>query len=471
MMQHLYVRQIRPMAAKDPRTHPNIDLGGKMQKWRHLLGVSLTALSLAASAGAAHATEGYFLEGASARDQGLAGIDSANPGDSLTIGNNPAGLVDVGTQFNGDISLFMPWRGYTATPNAFIVAPGSVNSERNTFVLPTLGYSHQIDGEQAWGVGMVGNGGMNTTYAASTFNPKCGLVGSPLQGVFCGGRTGVDLNQGLIYVGYAHRFGNFEVGIAPVLGVQVFSAYGLGLFSMMSASPAFVSDHSPSYSIGGGVRAGAIYHVTDALALSVQGSTPIWSSNFSNYQGLFAQGGSFDIPATIGAGLSYKIMPTLAMMVDYKRIFYSDIQSIGNQMLPNPLAPFGTNGGPGFGWQDVNVIGVSFEYNYSDRLTLRAGYAYSTQPITSANVMFNLLAPGVVTSHIGAGFSYLVTHNSQIDFSALYSPRADVSGPAFPMPPGPAIPGSNIDIWLSELQLTLGYTYHWDVPTAVVAKY
>ncbi len=118
-----------------------------MQKWRHLLGVSLTALSLAVSAGAAHATEGYFLEGASARDQGLAGIDSANPGDSLTIGNNPAGLVDVGTQFNGDISLFMPWRGYTATPNAFVIAPGSVNSERNAFVLPTLGYSHQIDGE------------------------------------------------------------------------------------------------------------------------------------------------------------------------------------------------------------------------------------------------------------------------------------------------------------------------------------
>ncbi len=472
MIHHLYVKRIRPKALNDPKHHPNVDLGGKMHKWRHLLGVSLTALSLAVSAGVAHATEGYFIEGASARDQGLAGIDSANPGDSLTIGNNPAGLVDVGTQFNGDISVFMPWRGYTAS-GTMLTAPGNVDSERNAFVLPTLGYSHQIDGEQAWGVGMVGNGGMNTTYPAATFNPNC-PPGSAGSGVFCMGRAGVDLNQGLIYVGYAHRFGNFEVGIAPVLGIQVFSAYGLGAFNMfgLSSAPAFLSDRSPSYSVGAGVRAGAIYHFNSALSVSVQGSTPIWSTNFANYQGLFAQGGSFDIPATIGAGVSYKVMPTLAVMADYKHIFYSGTASISNPMTPliPGSASLGTANGQGFGWRDVDVFGLSFEWNYSDRLTLRAGYAYSTQPITAANVMLNLLAPGTVTSHIGAGFSYLVTHNSQVDFSALYSPRVGVSGQEY-IPGFGYNPASNINIWLSELQLTLGYTYHWDVPTAVVAKY
>jgi long-chain fatty acid transport protein len=445
-----------------------------MQKWRNLLGVSLTALSLAASASVAHATEGYFLEGASARDQGLAGIDSANPGDSLTIANNPAGLVDVGRQFNGDVSVFMPWRGYDAT-GTMLVAPGSVDSYRNAFVLPALGYSNPISADQAWGVGMVGNGGMNTSYSAGIMNPRCPpppyTAGS---GVFCGGRTGVDLNQGLIYFGYAQRFGNLSVGIAPVVGVQIFSAYGLGAFNLygLSSAPAYLTDHSPAWSAGVGVRAGAIYKVSPDLSFSVQGSTPIWSSNFTDYQGLFAQQGSFNIPGTVGAGLSYKVMPTLAMMVDWKHIFYSGVASISNPMTPLIPGSFtlGSSIGEGFGWKDVDVIGVSFEWAYSDHLTLRAGYSYSTQPITAANVMMNILAPGTVTSHVGAGFSYLVTPNSAIDFAALYSPRASVSGQEY-LPGYGYNPYSNINIWLSELQLTLGYTYHWDTPRAVIAKY
>jgi long-chain fatty acid transport protein len=443
-----------------------------MQKWRHLLGVSLTALSLAASAGVAHATDGYMVEGASAREQSLAGAGSANPGTAVSVSVNPAGLLDVGDQFNGDVSLFMPWRGYDAS-GTMLTAPGSVNSDRNIFAIPALGLSHQIDADQAWGVSMVGNGGMNTTYPSMTPNPNCGGFGMKgATGVFCNGRTGVDLNQGLIYLGYAHRFGNFELGIAPVLVIQSFSAYGLGAFSAfgLSSAPAFVSNHSPSYSVGAGVRAGAIYHFSDALSFSVQGSTPIWASNFANYQGLFAQGGNFNVPATVGAGLSYKVMPTLAVMLDYKHIFYSSVASISNQMAPITPFSLGTANGPGFGWQDVDIVALGFEWAYSDRLTLRAGYSYSTNPVTSANVMLNILAPGTVTSHIGAGFSYLVTPNSQFDFSALYAPRVGVSGQEY-LPGFGYNPASNITAWLTELEITLGYTYHWDQPRAVVAKY
>ncbi|MGO8738825.1 OmpP1/FadL family transporter [Rhodoblastus sp.] len=449
-----------------------------MQKWRHLLGVSLTALSLAATAGVAHATDGYFVEGATARDQSLAGAGSADPTESLTIANNPAGLVDVGRQFNGDISLFMPWRGYDASANSALIAPGSYNSERNAFVLPALGYSQPFGPDSAWGVGMVGNGGMNTTYSANIPHAACGFFGFPQQGVFCGGRAGVDLNQGLIYVGYAQRFGNVDLGIAPVLAIQTFSAYGLGAFGAfgLSQSPNFVSDHSPSYSVGAGVRAGAIYHYSPALTFSVQGSTPIWTSNFANYQGLFAQGGSFDVPATIGAGLAYKFMPTFTVMLDYKHIFYSGVASISNAMAPIGIATMGSANGPGFGWKDVDIVALGLEWAYSDRLTLRAGYSYSTNPVTSANVMLNVLAPGTVTSHIGAGFSYAVTQNSAFDFSMLYAPRVGVSGeeyipPAIGGPPGGYVPGTNINTWLSELEITLGYTYHWDTPVAVVAKY
>ena len=194
------------------------------------------------------------------------------------------------------------------------------------------------------------------------------------------------------------------------------------------------------------------------------------STKFQNYSGLFANGGSFDIPATIGAGISYKLLPTLAMMIDYKHIFYSLVPSIGNPMTPIYHGSMGWSNAPGFGWKYVDVIALGFELKYSDRLTLRAGYSYSSQPVTPANVMLNILAPGVVTSHIGAGFGYAVNQNSSVDFSALFSPRVGVSGQEY-LPGFGYNPMSNISIWLSELELTLGYTYRWDNPPVVVAKY
>ncbi|WP_294541357.1 outer membrane protein transport protein [uncultured Rhodoblastus sp.] len=418
----------------------------------------------AAMTGGAGATEGYFLEGSGAREQGLAGAGSANSQDGFTTANNPAGLVEVGHQINGDLSLFNPTRQYSASGTG-LVAPGTVKSGRDIFVIPALGYAVPLSGDSALGVAVTGNGGMNTTYYG---NVRC-AIGAP--GVFCGGKAGVDLNQALITVGYAQRFGALSLGIAPVLGVQVFSAYGLGAFGQfgLSSNPAWLSDHSPSYSVGGGLRAGAQYHISEQLTVAVAGSTPIWSSPFENYRGLFAGGGNFDVPGEIGAGVAYKITPVFTVMADYKHIFYSGVKSVANQSSPLLPGSLGSANGPGFGWRDVDVAALGLEWRALEFLTLRAGYAYNTQPITAANVTFNILAPGVVTNHISGGFTYAVNHNSAIDFALIYSPRIGVSGPE--VTPFGRTPGSNIDISMSQLQVTLGYTYHFDAPKTVIAKY
>ena len=160
-----------------------------------------------------------------------------------------------------------------------------------------------MSGNSALGVSVTGNGGLDTTYYG---NVKCAM-GAP--GVFCGGKAGVDLNQALISVGYAQRFGALSLGIAPVMAVQVFSAYGLGAFGQfgLSSNPGELSDHAPAWSVGGGVRAGAQYHINEQLTVAVAGSTPIWSTPFDKYSGLFAGGGSFDVPGEIGAGIAYRV--------------------------------------------------------------------------------------------------------------------------------------------------------------------
>lgn len=427
-------------------------------------GVCALALGAAATGGA-QATDGYFVEGVSARDQALGGAGSANPADSLTITNNPAGLVDVGHQFNGDISLFNPDRGYNAS-GTFLTAPGNIHSGRDIFPIPALGYSVPMNGDSAFGVSLSGNGGMDTTYYG---NFRCAM-GAP--GVFCGGKAGVDLNQALISIGYAQRFGNVSIGIAPVMSLQFFSAYGLGALGQfgLSSAPANLTNQGSDTSAGGGVRAGALWHVNEQWSLAAQGVTPMWSANFLKYSGLFAGGGNFNIPGEVGAGVAYKLLPTFAVMLDYKHIFYSGVKSIADPMAPMFPGSLGTSNGPGFGWRDVNVIALGLEWKAYDFLTLRAGYSYNNQPVTSANVMFNILAPGVVTNHISGGFTYNVNHNSAIDFAVVYAPRYTVSGQEY-VPGFGYNPYSRISIYLSELEVTLGYTYHFDTPPPVIAKY
>ena len=402
------------------------------------------------AASGAQATEGYFQPGYSAVQKSLAGAGAANPEDAMTIAVNPAGLVAVGQEFEADISLFSPSRHYTVTGGPGFVAPGTVDSTWNYFVIPGFAYSQPIDANSSWGIAVYGNGGMNTNYPAVA-NPACGGG----NGVFCGGEAGVNLNQLFISPGYAWRSGSWSFGVAPILAVQMFNAIGLAAFSGISSSPGDLTNRHIDYSYGGGVRAGAMANLAPGFRLAVAGSTPMWMSKLDKYQGLFAEQGGFNIPASVTAGLAWDAAPDWTLMLDYKHIFYSAVASVGRSTTaPFPL---GSSNGPGFGWSDVDAVSVGAEWRATPDFTLRAGYARNTNPIGAEDVTLNILAPGVVTDHITGGLSYRVTQNSTIDFSGMYVPEHSVSGIEV-TPFGPN-PGRTITLAMHQWDLTLGYRY------------
>lgn len=420
------------------------------------LAVCLTVVSFAG--GAAQATEGYFQYGYGARQGALGGAGVADSRDAMSLSLNPAGLVDVGRQFQAGASLFAPFRSYNATGTGF-VAPGSHDSDTNYFVVPNFAYSSPIDMNSAWGIAVFGNGGMNTNWPAMA-NPNCGPGG---VGVYCGGgKTGVDLMQAFIALGYAQRFGAFSFGVSPVAVIQRFKAFGLGAFAPISSDPANLTDRGYDYSFGGGARVGAQWSVTPNFRLGVSGQTPMWMTKFDKYAGLFADGGSFDIPGNVTAGVAWDLMPNVTVMADYKRIFYGSVGSIANSST-TPL-PLGFAGGPGFGWHDIDIVKLGVEWRATPAWTFRAGYAHNASPIKSSDVTLNILAPGVVTDHITGGFAYKYSPNSTIEFAAAYVPKHTVSGTEV-TPFGP-VPGSNIDISMDQFQLTLGWTYQFGAAPA-----
>lgn len=416
------------------------------------LAAATTSLIAGAMSPQAHATEGYFQPGYSAIQKSLAGTGVANPEDAMTLAINPAGLVSIGGEFQLGLSLFSPMRDYTVTGGPGFVAPGTVKSGWEEFLIPGIAYSEPIDANSSWGIAVYGNGGMNTNYPGDTPNPACG----PFTGVFCGGKAGVNLTQVFISPGYAWKSGSLSLGVAPIFALQQFKANGLGAFAGISASPADLTNNGASYSYGGGVRVGAIWSASPTLRLAIAGATPMWMSKFDDYKGLFADGGAFDIPASVTAGVAWDASPDFTVMLDYKHIFYSAVDSVGNSTVFTGI-PFGAPGGPGFGWSDVDVVSVGAAWRVAPDWTLRAGYANNTNPIGSEDVTLNILAPGVVTDHISAGFSHTFNEKSALDIGVIYVPENTVSG--IEVTPGGPNPGRTITLAMHQWDFTIGYRH------------
>ena len=288
------------------------------------------------------ATEGYFQHAYGLRHKALAGAGVASIEDATGISINPAGLVDVGNQFNMGLSLFMPTRWYEASGTNF-VAPGKHKSKKPIFPVPTLAYVRQIDESSAIAFSIFGNGGMNTTYKAFQNNAFfCTLLGGG-TGPFCGdGKTGVDLMQMFVSAAYSRRLtNNFSIGIAPVFAIQRFKAYGLQAYdnATSTAYPGKVTNNGYSYSYGGGVRVGITIKPSERVSFGASYQTKMWMSKFKKYRGLFAEGGDFDIPANLQVGMAFQVTPELKLMLDYRHIFYSGVKAIANSMLSSGTPP------------------------------------------------------------------------------------------------------------------------------------
>jgi long-chain fatty acid transport protein len=143
------------------------------------------------------------------------------------------------------------------------------------------------------------------------------------------------------------------------------------------------------------------------------------------------------------------------VLADYERIFYSQVPAIANSSSKPAL--FGSSGGPGFGWHDVNVYKIGAEWRANPKWTFRAGYAYSDNPIESSDVTLNILAPGVVQHHITAGASYRMSDSDTLEFSGMYVPESTVTG--IEVTPSGRNPARNITLNMHQMQFLVGWTH------------
>ncbi len=461
------------------------------------------AAALFVSSGTALATNGYFTHGVGTQSKGMAGTGIGSNADMGTImtASNPALGVFMSDSWEAGLAFFSPMRSYEAfepssggfpievAPGSGVflpthsIAPGKIDSSSEFFPIPYVAKNWSLSNDRNISFAFYGRGGMNTDWDdsnASATSFFCGVdpdTGGPATGPgpFCAGDAGVDLSQAFLSLNYSAMIGdNFAWGIGPVFGVQMFEAKGVQTFQAVTKTLATtgditqvdsLSDNGHDISTGFGFAAGIWWGITDRLSLGLGYQSKMSMSEFDDYSDLYANAGGFDIPSSIKVGFSFLATDYLRVNFDVEQTAFSEVDSVGNPManlFACNLLPLGGTSvepclggaqGAGFGWDDMTTYKLGFEWATDEKNLWRFGYSYGEQPIQADDVLFNILAPGVMEQHITFGWTRNRDNGHQFSVSFMYAPENSVSGQsAFD-------PIQRIELTMSQFELEFAYRF------------
>jgi long-chain fatty acid transport protein len=435
-----------------------------------------TALILLGLPATAWATNGYFSHGTSVAEKGLAGAGVAYSQDTLSASNNPAGMVWQGARYDIGAAIFSPMRSYSSKGGptsgcgpagcSFSIGDGdqSIDSENEAFLIPQFGYNWVIDPDRTIGLSVYGNGGMNTEYEGGSATVFDGIGSfNQLPGTFGDGTAGVDLSQLFVSTTYAAKISESSSwGISAIVAYQRFEAKGLGNFGGFSSDPDNLTNNDHDTSTGLGLRFGFQSEVSPGIRIGAAYQPEIDMSEFDDYSGLFADDGDFDIPSNFTLGVTVDVGSSGMLFADIQQINYEDVAAVSNSIdkLGNctPGATGGTgdgclggSDGAGFGWEDMQILKLGYQWQ-DGKMTWRVGYSTGDQPIPDSEVVFNILAPGVVEEHFTFGFTRDLDSKSSINFAAMYAPSNSVKGT------NTFDPSQDIEIEMDQYELALSYS-------------
>jgi long-chain fatty acid transport protein len=414
---------------------------------KRLSAVMIAAAVVALLPAGLGATNGYFSHGIGTQQKGMAGAGAALLFGPMDAATNPAATALGGSAIDFGAALFSPDRRYdvigtpSGYPGTMGLQPGEVKSGSPFFPIPHLGLTRKVGRAAVLGLAMYGNGGMNTNYGQPTFGF------SPV---------GVNLSQMFIVPNFSVKVGvHHAVGVGALIAYQRFEAKGLKAFMPFSSSAANLSDNKAANTFGGGVRVGYLGQLSRQVSVAASYQSRVSMSHFANYAGLFAEQGSFDIPSNWVLGVALKPTETVDVALDVQRVNYSRVKAVANHLLPNLMtAALGSDGGAGFGWDDVTTVKAGVQWRAGQAWTWRAGYSKGNQPVPTSEVLFNILAPGVIEQHVTAGVSRELGHGKALHLSIMRALNSEVTG-ANPL----EAPGQQkIKLSMSQWEYEVGYS-------------
>ena len=278
----------------------------------------------------AFATNGSFMIGFGAGSLGMGGVGVTSPQDSMCVGGNPACLGEfIQPQFDMGAGLFRPPRRASTTVMSSTrpegAPPGSPaqwqDSEVNLYLMPAMGFVWPFDDQLTVGFAALPAGGGGVTYKPNF------LSGSNY--------LGTDLVQLIVPLTASYKVNETHtVGASIVPARQRFLAQGLEAFDApgFTANQGYVTNNGHDFANGLGARIGWMgYYFDKRITLGATYATKVYMQKFEHYRGLFAERGSFDIPANYAFGIGVKPVENLTVALDVETIQYSDVPAFANR--------------------------------------------------------------------------------------------------------------------------------------------
>jgi long-chain fatty acid transport protein len=414
---------------------------------------------------------GHIMQGVGAFNMSMGGASTAQPLDiSGALQWNPASI----SAFNDKIIKFDLGLFYSS-PQLYSTVPefdssgqptgnfysGTTKDDRGVSPMPALAMVWSKEGSKhTFGASVFGISGFGVTFPESMTNP----INMPQS---MGGFGRIESDYMLLQVGFTWAYelsDKFSIGVEPTFN------YGtLQLMPNPTANPSMAgypsTDKASTTGFGGqfglffdsktGFKAGVSYKTTQYLSDLEFENTYLDNSTGTNKFNM-------DFPAILSFGLGYS-KSDFDLAIDYRMVDYKNAEGFSETGWTQTASV------KGFGWDNVSILSAGIQYKGINKLPLRLGYTYSSNPISGDVAMFNIPATAIIKNAFQFGFSYAASDNISLD--AVYhhgSSDGKTSGPLLnPMfasssNPYGAIPGSNVSYDMTTDLVMVGISYKFD---------
>ncbi|HET6439455.1 MAG TPA: outer membrane protein transport protein [Anaeromyxobacter sp.] len=411
------------------------------------------ALAVAAlfAAGPASATNGMRMIGFGPVQGSMGGVGVGATLDGSALVSNPAGIAGLGSRLDVALGYFKPTVSHQATgtptgmsppypPSMFTHDGQSVDSRRAGSPIPAIAYIQPLGDRLSAGLGLFAVSGMGVDYPTNIYQSKA--LTSYLN---------ARLSPGLAY----RLSESLSVGLAlNVMMAQMEYDVAGNLPPDMGGQ----ARHKTATSWGYGATLGVKFTPVEMLSLGAAYET---RSRFQDFT-FDVPGGQdrlrFDQPQVATLGAALRPFDPLLLAADLEWINWSATMGQNlprySQSQPGTM-PWNMN------WKDQWVVKLGAQVQVSRGLELRAGYNYGKMPLDKARAFENLVFPAVAEQHFTAGGGYSLTNRLAVALTAMYSPRAKISG-ANPGPP--QLGGQMIDSYsaeMSQFEVDLGASFRF----------
>ena len=466
-----------------------------MQKLLRLAFVLLTTATFAQA--------GHIMQGVGSVNMSMGGAATAQPLDiSGALQWNPAAISVFDSKIiNFDIGAFFSSPELSSSLPAGMMGPGSpavsgvTKDDRGVSPMPALAYVYGKEGSKhTFGVSAFGISGFGVTFPQVTNlpmdvnnnpNPKwnpndSNPINYPQN---MNGFGHIESDYMLLQVGLAWAYEiteNFSIGIQPTINYAA-----LELAPNPISPPDFPADmggtgkgyptSDKASAIGYGAQFGIFYSSPGGVKIGASYKT---AQKFSDleFKNTYLDGSAapdvdftMDYPAIISFGLGYST-GDVDLALDFREVNYENTNGFaekGWQMAESgPMTGYPTGAVKGFGWKNVQILSAGFQYKGIEKLPLRVGYTYSTNPIDEQLAFFSIPATAVIKHAFQFGFGY--HFNENITLNGVYHHGASgektegsMLSPMAISPTNPygAVPGTKVGYEMTTDMVMLGLSY------------